>query len=486
MTQNNRVQYWAAFAVAIATMATSTAYFWTAPILPKIHNKEISLNLTSSEISWVVSMIAPGMVTGSLVASSISDKFGRRATLLSSAAPFVIGTVFVVYALNTWLLYFGRFLWGNGTGMITTVSSVYLSEIADKDIRGTLTAGTRFMFSFGALVVLAVGSFVSYQVLSCFMIVLPLCYFIACWKIPESPYYLLKEGKVDEARKELVRLTGMKNEKMLEEKLSMMRSDVRKEMLRSSSVKELLTGKQYRKAVIVTTGLRVTQLMAGSIPIQQYLGRIIQQSNCGLEVSTALIIFGAIRFAVGLVSPVIVDKIGRRPLLIYTYIGSSIMLGMVGSYFFVQKVVGIENESSNPFRFVVFIGIVCSIVISSMGFDTLIFIIPSEIFPINVRSVAMTVLNIFTAVVTFVAVKGYQIMEDWTGLYGVFWFYGLTALSGAVFTYFVVPETKGKSLREIQIELQGNIYDDDADDALKKELEPEENVKENNELKELA
>ncbi|KAH9642136.1 hypothetical protein HF086_007446 [Spodoptera exigua] len=113
-------------------------------------------------------MISPGMVTGSLVASGVSDKFGRRVTLLASALPFIIGTV----------------------------TSVYLSEIADKEIRGTLTAGTRFMFSFGALLMLAIGSFVSYQVLSYFLIALPICYFLACWRIPETPYYLLKEGKV--------------------------------------------------------------------------------------------------------------------------------------------------------------------------------------------------------------------------------------------------------------------------------------------------
>lgn len=91
---------------------------------------------------------------------------------------------------------------------------MYLSEIADKEIRGTLTAITRFMFSFGALLVLAIGSFVTYQMLSYFLIALPVCYFLACWRIPETPYYLLKVGKVDAARKVLLSLSGKKNEKV--------------------------------------------------------------------------------------------------------------------------------------------------------------------------------------------------------------------------------------------------------------------------------
>ncbi|KAJ8728016.1 hypothetical protein PYW08_016401 [Mythimna loreyi] len=483
MAQNNRMQYLATCAVSIATMTTSTAAFWSAPILPKFHNNETSISLTSNEISWVVAIMAPGMVTGSLVPSFVSDKFGRRVTLLTSAFPFIVGTVFVLCATEAWSLYIGRFLWGIGFGMITTVSSVYLSEIANKEIRGTLTAITRFMSSFGALLVLGIGSYVTYQVLSYFMIVLPICYFLACWRIPESPYYLLKEGKVDSARKALLRLSGSKNDKMVEEKLSLMRSDVRREMLRSSSVKELLTGKQYRKAVIMSAGLRFTQMFAGTLPIQQYIGRIIQQSNSGFQVSTALVIFGIVRFIVGIISPVIVDKMGRRPLLIYSYLGSFVMLTSVGIYFFFQKIVGIQEESSNPFRYIVFIGIVSSIVISGIGYDTLIFIIPSEIFPMNVRSVASTTLNVFTALLSFVAVKGYQPLEDWTGLYGVFWFYASMALSGAVFSHFFVLETKGKSLREIQIELQGNIYDDSDEDSKKVTTD---DVKENTELKELT
>ncbi|KAJ8728018.1 hypothetical protein PYW08_016403 [Mythimna loreyi] len=479
MGQNNRMQYLATFAVSIATMTTCIATFWPAPILPKFHNNETSISLTSNEISWVVAILSPGTVTGSLITSFVSDKFGRRVTLLTSAVPYIVGTVFVLCATKAWALYIGRILWGIGFGMITPVSSTYLSEIADKQIRGALTAITRFMFSFGFLLVLAIGPFVTYQVLSFFMIVLPICYFLACWRIPESPYYLLKEGKVDSARKALLRLSGSKNDKqIMEEKLSLMRSDVRKEMLRSSSVKELLTGKPYRKAVIIATGLRATQMLSGAAPIYVYIGRIVQQSNCGLQVSTALVIFGVIRFIVALIAPVIIDKMGRRPLLICSYLGSSAMLATVGAYFFFQSVVSIQEESSKPFSYIVFIGITCSVIISTLGYDTLIFIIPSEIFPMNVRSVAMTVFTIFTALLSFITVKGYKIMNDWTGLYGVFWFYAIMALCGAVFTYFVVLETKGKSLREIQIELQGNIYDD-SDEDLKKDTD---DVKENTDL----
>lgn len=91
---------------------------------------------------------------------------------------------------------------------------IYLAEIASKEIRGSLVVGNRFMFNFGGFLVVAIGSFVSYHTLSYMLIVLPAAYFFACWWISETPYYLLKEGKVDAARKVLMKLNGYKDEKV--------------------------------------------------------------------------------------------------------------------------------------------------------------------------------------------------------------------------------------------------------------------------------
>lgn len=93
---------------------------------------------------------------------------------------------------------------------------MYLAEIADKDIRGTLSVGTRFMFNLGALLVTAVGPFMSYQTLNSSLVILPVCYFVACWWIPESPYYYLKEGRTHDAGKTLTKLRSYKDKKVWE------------------------------------------------------------------------------------------------------------------------------------------------------------------------------------------------------------------------------------------------------------------------------
>lgn len=94
------------------------------------------------------------------------------------------------------------------------VTTIYLAEVSDKDIRGALSVSSRFMFNLGNFLVMAVGPFVSYTTLNLMMLPLPIIYFIACWFIPETPYYSLKAGKVDQARKTLTKLRNYADDKV--------------------------------------------------------------------------------------------------------------------------------------------------------------------------------------------------------------------------------------------------------------------------------
>ncbi|KAJ8728017.1 hypothetical protein PYW08_016402 [Mythimna loreyi] len=454
MAKGRQAQYLVAAAVSLAAMVTGFAVTWSTPVIPMFHSNETAINITDKEISWVVAMSAPGFMAGSLVSRYISDGFGRRAVILSSAVPVVTGTIIILSTAIAWCLYITRFLWGISTGMIATVSAMYLAEVSDTEVRGKVTSSIRYMRSFGSFLILSVGPFVSYNTINYLFLVLPVCYFIACCFIPESPYYLLKEGKVNAARASLVRFSGNKDKEVIESRLSAMDDAVRNETRRSGSLKELCTGKQYRKALIICIGLKIGQMMSGSIAIQEYLGRIVQESETNINVSTVLIIYGAVKFIVGIFSSAIVDKIGRRPLLIYSFLGSGLSLAFVGVYFLIQP------NSSSYYSYIPFIGIIFSSMLSILGYDTIVFVILAEIFPLNVKSVAMTLQNILGGFLNFLSVKGYQEVKDVAGLAGVFGFYASITIIGGVFSYFMVPETKGKSLREIQVELQGALYEE--------------------------
>lgn len=155
----------------------------------------------------------------------------------------------------------------------------------------------------------------------------------------------------------------------------------------------------------------------------------------------------------------VVDKIGRRPLILISYIGSSCSLAVVGFCYFIQEVIAIKDYAT-IFGNIIFSGILCFCIMSTIGYDMLTFVIPAEIFPLNVKTIAMVSVNLYGGIVVFCIVKGYQIINDLTGYSGVFWFYGSMCLAGAIFSYCLVPETRGKSLRDIQMELQGSLYEE--------------------------
>ncbi|XP_072932125.1 facilitated trehalose transporter Tret1-like [Epargyreus clarus] len=470
MIKGRVVQYLVAIAVSLATASMGTFSGWPTPVMPKLKNNESDFPVTEGEIGWMLASVSPGFLAGSLVTSFISDTLGRRTALIASVLPMTVGTVIVITATYASMLYVTEFLWGFSTGIVSIVSSIYLAEISDKDLRASLSMITRFTFNFGVLVVMSVGPFLSYTLLNWLLLVLPVCFFVACLWIPESPYYHLKEGRVNRAREGLSRLKGKSGEE-LESHLNELQADVRKEMQKSSSVFELFSGKQYRRAIIIAVGLKITQILTGTVTIKQYLGLIIKESQMSISYSTALLVFAAVIFVVSFMTSFFVDRVGRVPLLTYSYFGTGVTLVVVGIYFYFQANKQYSAESwLQPFSYVAFIGIILANVISTIGFNSITTVVHSEIFPLNVKSVAMTSLNILGGCLGMVVARGYELIKRISGQHGVFFFFAVISFAGAIFSFFVVPETRGKTLKEIQVILQGELYDVNEDVIIKKDL----------------
>ncbi|XP_022831116.1 facilitated trehalose transporter Tret1-like [Spodoptera litura] len=455
---NRKKLYLVTLSVSMAMMTLGVSSAWPTPVLPKFKNNETNVDINAYEMSTMLAVNPIGFAVGTLATGYLADRFGRRATILGSAIPIALGSIIVVFALKAWLLCITSFSWSCGTGMVSTVSNYYLSEIADKDVRGTLAVITGFMFKFGTLLTMILGPFLPYETLNQVMLVLPFLFCAMCYWIPETPYFLLKNNNLEGARSSLRILRGYKDEKVLEDELLALQANVRDEMRHSTSVKELFTGGQYRRAIIISVGLKLTQMMTGAVVIRQYLGWIIEETKSDMKTSLALIIYGAVSFVVGMMSSVLVDRVGRRPLLIFSYIGTGVSLGAVGVYFFMQEVLEVTTSTLATVSFIPLLGIILANVISTVGFNSLIYIIPAEIFPINIKAIAITCLNLFSAALGFGLGLGYQRVKDLCGLTTVFWIFAAFAFGGGVFSYIFVMETKRKDLREIQAELQGDKY----------------------------
>lgn len=180
----------------------------------------------------------------------------------------------------------------------------------------------------------------------------------------------------------------------------------------------------------------------------------------------------------GIMSSLLVDRVGRRPLLIYSYLGTGICLVIIGIYFLLLEIIKVDRDKIAYYGFIPFVCIISANVISTLGFFSVIAIVPAEIFALNIKAVAFTSMSIFGGLLNFIVTRSYQIILDLTGLCGVFWIFGFFSISGSIFSFFIVPETRGKSLREIQIMLQGDLYECDAFVELSKNPEANKEIDE--------
>lgn len=191
-------------------------------------------------------------------------------------------------------------------------------------------------------------------------------------------------------------------------------------------------------------------------------------------------------FFSAILSSMIADRVGRRPLLYYTLFGSGLCLAIVSMYFYFLEVAQIEPEVLRAYCYVPVGALMGVNVIATLGFNSIIMVIPAEIFPINVKAVAMTSLSTFGGMLGFVMGKGYQEIVNTAGLFGAFCIFTGFSFGGALFVIYYVPETKGKTFEEIQIILQGDIYNEGEKDTLNQIEKTEVNgVVENHELNEL-
>lgn len=156
-------------------------------------------------------------------------------------------------------------------------------------------------------------------------------------------------------------------------------------------------------------------------------------------------------------SSVLVDRLGRRPLLVGSFFATGVLFTINAIYFGVQEKYG----TTYPYNLIPFVVIIISVVISVLGYESVCYLVPAELFPMNVKSIAIGITTGLGGFANFISLKSYQQIKDWIGLSGLFGTYAWAAFIGAGFCFYLMPETKGKSLKEIQIQLNGNIYDEE-------------------------
>jgi SP family xylose:H+ symportor-like MFS transporter len=418
---------------------------------------EVYFNVDSSTLSgWLMSSALVGCIVGAMVAGVLSDKFGRKCALKISALLFVISAAGTAFSDNITLFVFFRILGGIGIGLASTVSPMYISEISPAKQRGKLIALNQLTIVIGVLGAQIINLTIAEPIIGDiapdtwnvlmgwrFMfaaeLVPAVLFFILMFMVPESPRWLVKMGQKDAAQKVLSKI-GSDNyaSNNLQEIEASFRQENRKFSLSDlTSVKPLL---------IIGVVLASFQQWCGINIIFNYAQEIF--ASAGFDVNDTLksiVATGVINLAFTILALTMVDKIGRRTLMIIGSGGLGVLYLIISGMYFV----GIDGL---PLLVMILFGI--AIYASTLAPVT--WILLAEIFPNRVRSSAMSACTLALWLASFGLTFTFPFLIEAFAASGSFLFYALICFLSFRFIYLYVPETKKLTLEQIEKNLAGD------------------------------
>lgn len=265
---------------------------------------------------------------------------------------------------------------------------------------------------------------------------------------PESPHFHAKRGNRKAAERSLTTLMGTEHIKADLDKIEALVGDQHSQAPAKWS--ELVTVAGNRRGVVILIVLYTVQQFCGSSAVLAYAQQIFANADGRMGAAESSIVLGGVQLAVALLSVLLVDRLGRKPLLIISCTGVAVTNVTLSVYFYL---LGIDDDVSVRLGWLPLVSV--SIHRQFIGLATVPFAITSEIFPANVKSYATSVVQMYTGVATFAVIKSYQAMVDALGSDDVFMFFGFVSVVGLVFVVFAVTETKGQSLSCIQDNING-------------------------------
>lgn len=283
--------------------------------------------------------------------------------------------------------------------------------------------------------------------LASFNISIPILFVVIFSAMPESPYYYIKSGQKEEAEASLKKLRGRA---YVREELESMASLVTDNMKEKGRWRDLINVGGNRRGLLILMGIYFTQQFCGSTAIISYAQQIFGEAEGGLGAEESCILFGSVQLLTSAISSQLVDRLGRKPLLLISSCGVGLANIIIGAYFF------LKHEHSDylvSLKYIPIVFIPIFIFSYTIGLATVPFAITSEVFPTNIKSKATCVIQIFVALVTFAVTKLYQVVADNLGTYVVFWGFGALSIAGVIFILLKLPETKGQSFAAIQEKL---------------------------------
>lgn len=441
--------------INLVTFTVGTALSWPSPSIPKLLSIDPAINplenpIRHSEAGWVASILLLGIALGPWTTGFLSDKIGRKHTLILFVIPVMIGFIIKAFANTIMLLYVARFLCGLSGGAVFSLVPIYIGEIAQDSNRGSLGFFLVIFLCFGNFFIYCTGPYMTIQTLSYLCLVAPFIFLVLVKLLPESPIYLLSKNKYDEAEIALTNLRPANTSAdVIKAELKQLKAHVDSAHADSqNSYGSIFKTKASRKALIIGVVLVQFQQFSGVFAFISYMEVIFQSTGSAIPSDISAIIIGLVQIFSCVLGAAVVDRYGRKTLLIESAIGMALAQLGIGTYFFLKSM---ESGLAETFYWLPIVSLVLFMISFNPGFGSIPWMLLGEIFTPNVRGFGSSLTTSLGFVAAFGITTIFPILVEAVGNAYAFWFFALCCVLGLFFTLAYIPETKGKSLEEIQV-----------------------------------
>ncbi|ESW19840.1 hypothetical protein PHAVU_006G159600 [Phaseolus vulgaris] len=400
------------------------------------------LNLSLAEFSMFGSLVTIGAMLGAMTSGRITDFFGRKGAMRISTGFCIAGWLAVFFSKSSCFLDLGRFSTGYGIGIISYVVPIYIAEIAPKNLRGGLATINQLLIVTGISVSFFIGSVINWRQLALAGLVPCICLVVGLCFIPESPRWLAKVGREKEFQLALRSLRG-KDVDISHEAAEILDYIETFNSLPKTKLLDLFQRK-YVRSLVIGVGLMACQQSVGINGIGFYTAETFVAA--GLSSGKAgTIAYGCMQIPFTILGAILMDRSGRRPLIMVSASGTFLGCFIAGVAFFLKD----QSLLLEWVPILAVTGVLIYIAAFSIGMGPVPWVIMSEIFPINVKGTAGSLVVLLNWLGAWIVSYTFNFLMSWSSP-GTLFLYAGSSLLTIVFVAKLVPETKGKTLEEIQ------------------------------------
>ncbi|OAY42215.1 sugar transporter ESL1 [Manihot esculenta] len=399
------------------------------------------LGLSVASYSVFGSIMTIGGMIGAIISGKIADFIGWKRTMFLSELFCTPGWLAIAFAKDALWLDIGRLLIGFGIGLLTYVVPVYVAEITPKNLRGRFTAASQMLTSCGFALSYCVGNIISWRTLSLICAIPCVLQLVGLFFIPESPRWLAKHGREKEFELALQRLRG-KNADISEEAMDIKVMTETFESESHSRSRLDLFQRRYYFSIIVGVGLMLLQQLGGNSGVVYYSSTIFTEAGFSTIIGNTSL--AVVLMMSAMVSLLLMDVFGRRTLLMVSSAGTCLFLCLVGLSFFFKEHGYFEELTP----YMAFVGLLGYLGAFGMGISGIPWVIMSEIFPVNVKASAGSLVTLTNWSCSWLMSYTFNFMLEWSPA-GTFFIFASICGFTVVFVWKLVPETKGRTLEEI-------------------------------------